>query len=239
MQVAALTNLRSLVLEDINYSTASMASLTRLSALQHATFSGCMIPGSLPQLTGLQVLQFCCPPYQSDTSAQSCTLAASLQQLTQLMGLWLAEMPAEIGWSSFAALNRLQWLYVDVWGSMEDDFDSELPGGPWQRSLRHLVTNSPLLCPQFLSGAEQLQRLDFTDSDGLYDGFEDDPDWDAFLCWAAQHETLRHIGYAGRKGEDMRKAVKRLKAQRPGLCIKSRRFHSTLLARLLLAEWND
>ncbi len=78
--MGALTNLRSLELNDVSYSPASMASLTSLTSLQHACFDGCELPDSLERLTGLQVLQI--SDANSDDVALTDSLDSALRQLT-------------------------------------------------------------------------------------------------------------------------------------------------------------
>jgi hypothetical protein len=134
LQVAALSNLRSLTVSGVMYSGDSMASLTRLTSLRHAKFDTCELPDSLPELTGLQVLQICGLDLLSeDVVASLDSTLPQICQLTQLTGLWLEGMPTVfVVPQSLATLSRLQWLVIDRCTTEEEEAEPWW-GPPWEK----------------------------------------------------------------------------------------------------------
>ncbi|EFN54715.1 hypothetical protein CHLNCDRAFT_135388 [Chlorella variabilis] len=171
LAAASLSNLRSLQFFSVGYTSASMAGLTQLSALQHAAFEACELPSTLAEMTGLEVLEIDCR--MEPAGAFTASLDSALAQLTQLTGLCLDWMPAaSAALPSLAALSQLNWLYLRPMAAIQAPPTAEeaellrsatLPIGPWQRSLQQLVTTFPLVRHSlpFLGGAEQLQRITF------------------------------------------------------------------------------
>ena len=200
-----------------------MASLTRFTSLRRATFELCALPGSLSELTGLQVLDINCPK-----EAAVASLAAALPRLTQLTGLRLEGLPAAATASaSIAALTRLHWIYLWPMTALRREAavaEDALPLGPWQRSLRHLMTTFLLAQRnlRFLSGAEQLQRLSFLQPPAPPAGAE--AQWHAFWRWAEKHPPLQSIGFEAEEAVDtpLVEAMLQLQARRPALLIDTR-----------------
>ena len=202
-----------------------MASLTRLTSLQHAEFSSCQLPGSLSELTGLLQVLDISHPY-GEAAAVAASLHAALQQLTQLTGLRLFGLPAAaVAPPSLAALSRLQWLYLEEWDEpQEQPARPELPLGPWQCSLRHLATTFAVAQRSlpFLTGAQRLQRISFLEPPEPQPEAEEQ--WHAFWRWATQHAPLQRVGFGESEvvQSALMEATLELKERRPELLLDTR-----------------
>lgn len=253
LAAASLSNLRSLQFFSVGYTSASMAGLTQLSALQHAAFEACELPSTLAEMTGLEVLEIDCR--MEPAGAFTASLDSALAQLTQLTGLCLDWMPAaSAALPSLAALSQLNWLYLRPMAAIQAPPTAEeaellrsatLPIGPWQRSLQQLVTTFPLVRHSlpFLGGAEQLQRITFMQPPASQRGGE--AEWCAFWQWAEHHAPLQHVAIATAGDPSavdaasvdaaLMQATLQLKDRRPGLRVTTPSPY--YLKHDLVSEW--
>ena len=249
LQVAALSNLRSLHLLCVGYRSAN---LRQLASLHHAAFTGCHLPDSLSEL---QVLEVCSPDSPADAVASS--LGGALRRLTQLTGLWLEELPAAaVDLALLAPLSRLQWLYLEL-GDSADEAEAglqrgaALPSGPWQRSLRRLATSFQLAQQSlpFLAGAQRLEHLSFFQPPARH--WRKSEEWRTFWRWAGEHAPLQRLimqkkgtryvvprtGWEEPVDPALLVAALQLKGQRPALQIEIVGLYELTDLHDLLSKW--
>jgi hypothetical protein len=182
----------------------------------------------LTQLKVLEINRW--SPFEANTDYDS--LKAALPRLTQLTGLRLYDMGSSLrDFQPLADLSSLQWLYLN--NSARHLWNMPVPLGPWQRSLRHLITPFDVVqCSlPFLQGAERLQRITFTRLPSFL-WFGTEKQRGAFWTWAAEHPSLECLGFPTHEDYDdydaheplegeLLEAVLDLKQRRPGLRIKT------------------
>jgi len=250
--------LRSLELAGFGLAAAPAASplagMPCLPRLRRLALSNCFLGSCLPacasQWTGLQELEVF-HPQQAEADAWRGSLSSALQALPQLRGLWLEwnDYPGGTSPQAAAGLSRLEWLYWEPNGG-----GAALPPGPWQRSLRMLVTNYETAAASlpFLSGAQQLERLSLVNPPYKAGWTPDSAkarQWPAFWSWAAKHGPLRCLeftpepNYAEAPGTvqpEAVNAVASLAATRPGLhieCLPATDDPTLMYPQLLLPWW--
>jgi len=192
-----------------------------------------------------------CNPNEGEASWRA-SISSTLQALPQLRGLWLEwfEYPACELPQAAAALSRLEWLYWDLINGR-----APLPQGPWQRSLRHVITSFDVAAASepFLSGAQQLERLSLTrppEKPPVHDSTSV-CHWPAFWSWAEGHRQLRCLQFApepdfadmpGTVQPEAVNAVASLAVRRPGLhveCLPYMDDPTLMYRQLLLSQWQD
>lgn len=223
-----MPNLRSLSLDRTFYGQNSMGSLQQLSSsLTRACFKDCRLPGSLSQLTGLQVLRVEYNEYNDcdegyprglhaallgalSREAGAC-LKRSLPRLGHLTVLWLPCVPDDSAvLAPMADLRQLQWLFLQPQLSPDLDvrslydvteFASRLPRGAWEATLRRLVV--PWVLAQsnleFLAATEQLHHVSLDHIVALEDRLkmDDRPAWFNLWAWAETHPPLQKLDANG------------------------------------------
>ncbi|PRW50765.1 disease resistance RGA2-like [Chlorella sorokiniana] len=157
-EVAALTSLRSLGLEDCGYTPERVAALA--PSLQHLRLEVTPAPIALDQLTGLQALHLrpaAFPePMHAITNALPC-----LSRLTGLALVGISLLP----WGQASLLECLPHLTaLERLAICDRDTAGEapcLPAGAWAARLRWLAADWQLLLrsPGLLGDADQLERL--------------------------------------------------------------------------------
>ena len=157
LQVAALTNLRQLGLEDGGYASDGYAPLAALRSLRGLWLESVRLPANLSQLTWLESLTVVDEGelLQQDPE-HGALLRAALPWLTRLRYLTLDPMAGMD--SPPAALAGLSRLHTFVW---RGEADAALPAGPWLGSLRRLAAPAHLLANSLhlLAAAPRLEHL--------------------------------------------------------------------------------
>lgn len=166
LQVAALTRLQQLTLQDAQFESSGHAALAALHSLRHLRLDGCFsLPSNLSELTWLEAFSL-----QNDDDqmqeGSSQTLLSALPQLTRLTYLALDSMKGlESPPAALAGLTHLHtFVWLDAISPQLEGSDAALPGGPWLGSLRRLAAPAQLLANSLplLAGPPRLEHLGVT-----------------------------------------------------------------------------
>mgnify|MGYP001810314702 CR=1 FL=1 len=181
--MATLPNLRRLAIKYVEYSSASMAALSRLTALSYLELDN---PASLPPPMALPALQRLCVSDEASVVAEE-ALDGMLQPLTQLVGLALGAVdvvPPAVG-----SLAQLQQLCI---------WRTELPAValPAPHSLHRLrrlglewrVAAASVPALMAMPALQELWLRNAPDKSSARA-----EQWAAFWAWAAAHPPLRRL----------------------------------------------
>lgn len=216
LQVALLSNLRSLYLPNCEFSSDSMVPLSRLTALTRLnTWMPLMPPpASLAALTALRTMQLAiCGEEAADASELDAVLP-HLQQLTHLSVASIEGVPA-----ACASLPQLQHLFLLDFSKRGERAPQALP--PGLTGLRWLAARWDVLARSVptLAAMPQLQRLYTTTPPDSRDAPEEA--WWAFWGWAARHAPLQELCLEAEHGaptpDDVACALRQLRRSRPAL----------------------
>lgn len=142
------------------------------------------LPAGVAALTQLTALEFEGDDDDDDDDELSEQLGAALQQLRQLQVLSLegVSLKGPVA-SALAALPALRGLWIRPY----DQFEVEVPAGPWTSSLQLLAARASVLTSSLplLQAASRLEQLQ-VDCDALVD-------WHPLFHWAALHPTLQQL----------------------------------------------
>lgn len=181
VQLAGLTNLQHLVLDNAVFPSTGYDLLTSLASLAHLVLvENAQLPSCLSSLTQLCSLVIFSRSVGHDTGA----LEGALPQLRQLEQLLLFLSNLFFSSTALASLSQLCTLWWDP-----HEPGTPLPPGPWLAQLQKLVAPWQVLSSSLapLSGAARLQEL------GVSGGMPDADAVCSILRWAAKRPSLRRL----------------------------------------------
>ena len=200
LQLALLSNLRTLDLSCSKYVTTSQGALVHLSRLRHLAPAQPGLPACLGELTQLEVLAIKDCTYADHHHALLKNALPNLQCLTCLLlridGNGLPRLPSEL-----AQLGRLQRFLLSSLDDAPSALDYRLPpAGPWLASLRWLGLSWAIALENLdvLAAARRLEYLCLLTASGFNSSAAaaaaDSERWPTFWRWAGTHPSLRCLG---------------------------------------------
>ena len=225
-QIAALPNLLELQIDQAQYSSGSIAAISRLTALTSLTLNSCSsLPLGITGLTALAHLQLDWVPCVEAEPAALLDAALSQPQ-TRLTALIIAGENSR--WLP-ASLSRLTGLQCLLWQHPAPDAGEEAAARPLPLlpTLRWLKADWELLVISraALAAAQRLEHVCIADMPW----FDDTANWWAFWRWASEHPPLCSLALDAWNDEsydprddtpftsDLFDALMALRTVRPGL----------------------
>lgn len=227
-QVAQLSALAILQLEDVRYSSDSMACLSRIQPLTRLEMTGALrLPASLPEMTWLACLNVRQhdDADEEDEEEWAAALGAALPNLTNLTTLVLTSdmQPQHFYITAVGRLPRLQRLHICS-EYKDTRLDTRVFGGPCLSSLRWLSLPWQWVehAVPALGGATQLEYLCALDLPAKGNGTEREAAWDAAWAFLATHPPLRFFDFEGNEDPTLPllDAVLALNSRRPALQVQ-------------------